>query len=157
MAAGTDQQSTDDGIELTMWSTSEIAVTIMAASVPILRALLGERRKTKKQAKKFDPGSPRSQWLPKYRFGGADNFEMQSRSTTIIEATHSHHSRSHSDAGAGRKSLGGRSILGSKERPEVEERAEPMDGTIVQTSEIKVEWESPKEPERKESDIGMAV
>jgi len=76
-----------DGVELVMWGAAEISITIMAASVPILRALLGERgRRRKERHRNAKVEDVLSGCPSKYRYSSSDNFELQSRNTCIIEA-----------------------------------------------------------------------
>src|SRR3569833_3349994 len=104
-----------------MWSTAEIAITIMAASVPILRALLRDRKKAR----------PQNQWLPKYRVSWTDNMELNTRSTVVIEAGH-----------------GCDTQKGKKERTQkhntTDEEPPPETETIVRTSSVTVVFEDPE-------------
>ncbi len=120
-----------------MWSTAEVAITIMAASVPILRALLGDH--TRKVV------AARAQWLPKYRISWTDNLELQTRSTCVIEA-------GRGDTQKGRDE-------GSQSRDSAEdiEKPPPVPGTIVRTSIVTVVFEDPKETARDKQDALSSV
>src|SRR3569833_2993266 len=104
-----------------MWSTAEIAITIMAASVPILRALLRDRKKAR----------PQNQWLPKYRVSWTDNMELNTRSTVVIEAGHG------CDTQKGKEE-------GSLSRISTDEVPPPVSGAIVRTSIVTVVFEDPE-------------
>lgn len=60
---------------LIIWSTAESAITMMAASVPVLRSLLHKKAKVSSQE------SP----ILKTKFT-AESFTMQSQSTVVIES-----------------------------------------------------------------------
>jgi len=106
-----------------MWTNAEIAVTIMAASVPILRVLL----------KNSHGAAPRGgAFLPQYKYTEDTGFDLQSRSTVIIE------SRGRRSTRASRINLGWKREEVSESRSSFEE---PPAGKVLQIHEVAVEFE----------------
>jgi hypothetical protein len=107
---------------LVVWSTAESAVTIMAASVPVLRSLL--KSKTKYKPPSPSPMGQRMKFNPQ-------SFTMQSQSTVVIESRR-------------------RSVDKEKSFWKSESRSartsldlQPQEGTILQISEVAIEYSRP--------------
>jgi len=118
----------DDGVVLVVWGTAESAVTIMAASVPVLRSLLAGN-KNKYKAPTPSPKGPK-----KMRFN-PESFTMQSQSTVVIESRRRSFDKERSywksESRSARTSLD----------------MQPQEGTILQISEVAVEYSRPSTDE----------
>lgn len=111
---------TDNGVVLIIWSTAESSITMMAASVPVLRTLLRHLPKSSKQAQTTSP---------KRTFTG--DTLVQSQNMVVIESSN----------GANREkriSFWGR--LGNEEK-EIG-HARMGSGQIWKVNEVAVEYES---------------
>ena len=116
---------------LIIWSTVESGITIMAASVPVLRSLLRQKQSS---AKSPNPETPES----KVKFA-AESFTMQSQSTVVIE------SRRVSTSADSRLPFWRTSVLGggggSDDKAYAKDGVpEPAMGQILQVSEVAVEY-----------------
>lgn len=111
----------DYGVVLIIWSTAESAITMMAASVPVLRSLLRQKSKSREK------GSP----ISKEKFT-AESFTMQSQSTVVIESR-----RVSSDKVSFWRS-GSHSRAASRDVANGE--VEPPMGQILQVNEVAVEY-----------------
>ena len=115
----------DHGVVLIIWSTAESAITMMAASVPVLRTLLRQPQTTK----------PTHATSPK-RVPTSETFSMQSRSTVVIES---------SNRASGERRLSFWGMLGDedKETGHVREGS----GQIWKVNEVAVEYETKEKKE----------
>lgn len=139
-----------DGVVLVIWSAAESSVTIMAASVPVLRSLLKNSKSTK-------PKPPPLQARPfkKKPLFNPESFTMQSQSTVVIESK-----RRSVDT---RRSFHWKSVSTSESasaRASIE--MPPVEGKILQISEVAVEYSCAKDVEMgmqhscpKDEEMGM--
>lgn len=119
------RSTTDDGVDLFIWGNAESCVTIIAASIPILRVFVREAHTSaKKYYVSAEGGTYADQRSKKSGRGG-----VQSRDNTTLVASTQH---SRSARRNGDDDLSDKSILGGLSH----------DGKhIVQTNEVAVEYE----------------
>jgi hypothetical protein len=121
-------------VTLVIWSNAEATVTIIAASIPILRSLLKQAR---------PPPAPRARPFVPYKYP-TDDFDMQSRGTVTIESR-------------GRSSWRGSHLSWTWEDAKDNKIAEANAGKILQIQEVAVEYDYRNDDERRRQDRAQSV
>ncbi|KXX74856.1 hypothetical protein MMYC01_206697 [Madurella mycetomatis] len=163
-----DSTFTESATELVILAAAEGAITIIAASIPILRALLRDSRPP--------PGPAQFYHMDVNLYTGSENSRGTGRSSTIISSSGRRHSRSRSRSNrsaslwskemqpigsfrelsrlsrfsgfslAFRSSTSGLSMAGRSARDSLASLDSPPPGKIIQTEEVVVEYETTAGP-----------
>lgn len=120
-----------EGVQLMIWDTVEIAVTIIAASLPVLRVLIRDVRSTKGAT--YGPGPSALASGSRFRVSKFASKLDKTQQDSINDNLNSSGRRNSQTQGDNRSD---KSILG--------EVMEPQDGAIMRTDTVRVEFDKRK-------------